>query len=123
MRTLLGIIIGYLVFGVSAVVLFRAAGVDPHGSASVPFVIGSIVYGMAFAALGGVVAVTIARRGALPAVVVALVIALGALASIVALRGHGIGALWSPLAALVLMAPSAAAGGYWWTHRDTRPPS
>ena len=120
MRTLLGVVFGYLVFGISAFVLFRVAGVDPHAPAPTAFIVGSIVYGMAFAALGGVIAVAIGRRGALPSVAVAVIIALGALASIVATRGRGVGALWSPVAALVLMAPSAAGAGSWRARRSAR---
>lgn len=123
MRTVLGIIIGYLVFVASAVALFRAGGVDPHAPATAAFVIGSVAYGMIFAALGGAIAVAVGRRGPLPALVVGGIIAVGALASIVAMRGRGVGALWSPIAALVLMAPSAAIGGIWRTRRAQHPTS
>ena len=47
------------------------------------------------------------------AVAMAVVLAAGAAASLAATLGHG--AVWSQVAALVLMAPSAVLGGWWRT--------
>lgn len=56
MRVVSGVILGYLVFGLSAFALFRITNHDPHAPASTSFEIGSIVYGILFALLAGYVA-------------------------------------------------------------------
>jgi hypothetical protein len=109
-RSILGVFVGYAVFAVSAVVLFHAAGRDPHAQQDATFAAIAIVYGMAFAAAGGLVSGLIAgRRPVVHSAIVAAVLALGALASL--LSRPGAGAIWSQLAAIVLMAPSALLGG------------
>jgi hypothetical protein len=109
-RSILGVFIGYAIFAVSAVVLFHATGRDPHAHQDATFTAIAIVYGMGFAAVGGLVSGLIAgRRPVVHAAIVAAVLALGALASL--LSRPGAGAIWSQVAAIVLMAPSALIGG------------
>lgn len=109
-RKIIGVIVGYLIFAVSAVLLFQIAGRDPHTPAPISFMFVSFVYGAAFAALGGYVASTIAQSGNLTqAVALAIVIALGATISILSQSGKG--AIWSQLGAIFIMAPSALIGG------------
>ena len=72
--------------------------------------LGSIVVGIVFAFLGGYLAARLAGRN--PAghgIAVAAILALGAAISLASAVGHG--AIWSQVAALVLMTPSAAIGG------------
>jgi hypothetical protein len=108
-RSIAGVFVGYAVFAVSAVVLFRAAGRDPHAEQDFLFTTGAIVYGMTFAALGGLIAALVAgRRPVLHAAIVGAVLAVGALVSL--LSRPGAGAIWSQLAAIVLMAPSTVVG-------------
>jgi hypothetical protein len=110
LRGVVGVVAGYLVFGISAGFLFRATGQDPHAPATLAFIVFSTLYGMAFAFLGGFVAATIAGiRSLVPAVAVGTLIAAGAIVSLLARPGSG--EIWSQLAALLLMAPSAIAGG------------
>jgi drug/metabolite transporter (DMT)-like permease len=109
-----GVALGYLVFAVAAVAIFLLTGHDAHGPAGLGFKVGSILYGMAFAAIGGYVATRIARAST-AAVTVGIVIAALAVLSVV-LEGKGFG--WSQLAAVVLMAPSAA-----WAGRLARVPA
>jgi hypothetical protein len=110
-RSFLAVIAGYAVFAVSAGALFRVAGQDPHGEASVPFMIGTTVYGVAFALLGGYVSGWIARRRPLAhGLAVAIVLALGAGVSLFFTLGKG--QVWSQVAALAAMAPAAAFGGW-----------
>jgi hypothetical protein len=109
-RSILGVFVGYAVFAVSAVVLFHAAGRDPHTRQDLLFTAAAILYGMAFAALGGLIAGFIAgRRPVLHAAIVGSVLAVGALASLISRPGAG--AIWSQLAAIFLMAPCALVGG------------
>jgi hypothetical protein len=110
------VLVGYLPFGISAVLLFKLTGRDPHAPAPVGFMLLSTLYGMAFANLSGYLAARLAGRRPLShAIAVTGIIALGALLSIV-LRPVG-GAVWSQLAALILMAPSASLGGLIHRHR------
>ena len=110
-RSVIAVVVGYLVFGVSAVVLFEVSGVDPKATPSVPFAILSTCYGMAFAGAAGFVTATIAARSELRhGATVAGVIAVLATLSLVIERSAG--SVWSQIASLVLMAPAAVAGGY-----------
>lgn len=107
---MLGVIFGYVIFATSAVLLFRLAGRNPHAAQDVPFMIDSIVYGMAFAALGGYMsAATGGGHAKTQGAWVGAIIAIGAMASLAA--SPGADARWSMLGALVLMAPSAVLGG------------
>lgn len=53
MRSLIAIVVGYLVFGINSAILFAASGQDPHLFPTPGFLVCSIVYGAAVAALGG----------------------------------------------------------------------
>ena len=110
LRSIAAVIIGYLVFAVSAVALFRLSGRDPAALQPPSFVVLSVLYGMFFAALGGYIAAAIARRNELlHAGIVAGVLALLAGFSMVAQPGQA--SVWSQVAAVGLMAPSALGGG------------
>jgi len=109
-QSILGVFVGYAVFALSAVVLFRAAGRDSHAQQDLLFTAGAILYGMAFAAVGGLIAALIAgRRPVLHAAIVGVILAAGAFASLVSRPGAG--AIWSQVAAMFLMAPSVFVGG------------
>jgi len=101
---------GYLLFAVSAFALFRISGRDPHQAQDLTFALLSVAWGVAFAFAGGYVAGVIAgRRPRLHGGAVALILALGATASILAQPGKG--SRWSQAAAIALMAPAALVGG------------
>lgn len=106
LRTIVGVIIGYLIFGVSAVLIFRLTGHDPHERASTAFMVGTIVAGIVAALIGGYVAVLIARSKH-AATALAVIITLIAVIS----SAYAKGSLWSNLAAAVLMGPAAKIGG------------
>jgi hypothetical protein len=108
LRTIAGIIVGYLIFAISAYLFFRLEHVDPHAPASLGFEVFAVVYGIVFALLGGYLGTAIAaRRTMWVAVAIAAIMAAGALASLVAT-----GINWSPIAALVFMVPAAVTGGW-----------
>ena len=107
MRSVLGVIVGYLIFAASAVLIFQVSGHDPHEPASTTFMVESIVGGIVAALVGGYVAATIARRQR-AATELALVIAVLAVLSAAFVHGRS---LWSNIAAAVLMAPAAKLGG------------
>ncbi len=120
MRTAIAVIIGYVIFGGSAVVLFRVAGVDPHAPPPPRFLVFSIAYGVAFALIGGYVAGWIGRRrDLLCGVIVAAFVAIGAAISMIARPGAG--ALWSQIAGLILFAPASLLGDWIRRHGITAP--
>jgi hypothetical protein len=119
LRSILGVVTGYMVFAVSGFALFHITGQPPHGEASPLFMIGATVYGVAFALFGGYLSGWIAgRRPLIHAVAMAVILALGAAVSLAATIGKG--AIWSQVCAVALMAPAAAAGG-WLRQRITNP--
>jgi hypothetical protein len=76
-----------------------------------PIMLASIAFGMVFALLGGYVAAWLAQRRPLAhGVAVAAVLQLGAAISLLSAPGKG--SIWSQVAALTLMAPCAALGGW-----------
>jgi hypothetical protein len=110
-RSVLAVIIGYLIFAVSAFAFFQISGQPPRQAAPVPIMVGSIAFGMVFALLGGFVAAWLARRQPFAhGAAVAVVLALGAAISLLNTLGNG--AVWSQVAALALMAPCAVFGGW-----------
>jgi hypothetical protein len=111
LRAFLAVLVGYLIFGFSAVLLFQLAHVDPHQQPGIGFMIGSTVYGVVFAIAAGFTAAHIAgKRKLLNAGVVACIIALLALVSIFA--QPGLPSYWSQIAAIVFMAPASILGGW-----------
>jgi hypothetical protein len=107
-----------MIFALSGFLLFQVSGQPPHGEASVPFMIGATLYGMAFALCGGYVGGLVAgRRPLVHATAVAALLALVAAMSLISTLGKG--AIWSQVCALVLMAPSAVVGG-WLRERSVR---
>jgi peptidoglycan/LPS O-acetylase OafA/YrhL len=110
-RSVLAVLAGYLIFALSAFAFFQISGQPPHQAAPTPFMLGSIVFGMVFALLGGYVAARVARRRPLAhGLAVGCVLALGAVVSLIGTYGKG--AVWSQVAALALMAPCAVIGGW-----------
>ncbi|HEX6965339.1 MAG TPA: hypothetical protein VF166_06040 [Gemmatimonadaceae bacterium] len=111
MRTVLGVVLGYALFAVSAVALFRLSGHDPHVSASFAFESFTIAYGILFAGAAGYLAtLVVARRDLRAAGMVAGILALVAFVSLVARPGAG--AIWTQLSAVVLFAPTVVLGGW-----------
>ena len=110
MKSILAVLVGYLVFGVAAILLFLVSGVDPRQDPELGFRIWSTSYGVFFALAGGYVAARIAgKKEILHASAVACILAVIATVSLVAQPGHA--SLWSQIAALGFMPPAAILGG------------
>lgn len=108
MRVASGVIIGYLVFAGSAVLLFRVTHQNPHASASTTFELAAVVYGILFALLGGYIASLIGGRDdAMASKLMAILLAAVAVVSMIA--AHVVA--WSQVAALAFMTPSTLIGG------------
>ena len=107
LRSIVAVILGYIVFAVSAALLFQSLGVNPHAPQSPAFMAGTAVFGMVFAFLGGLLAARLAPgRPGWHAGLVSVLIAAGATASLFA--SPATDATWSQWAALLLMAPAAS---------------
>jgi len=108
LRAIAGIVVGYLIFAVPSFSLFRVAHQDPHAPAPVSLELIAIVFGILVAALGGYVGTAISgKRAWWVALTIAAILAAGAISSLIAK-----GVSWSPVAALLCMAPAAVAGGW-----------
>ncbi len=121
LRSAFAIAAGDAIFGLTAVLLFRAGGRDPHSPAPMEFMVASVAVGVVAAAIGGWVTAAIASHHRREhAAVLGILIASGALISLV-LR-PGTGAIWTQIAAVVLMAPAALAGSWpWWSKSANSP--
>jgi hypothetical protein len=113
LRLIAGIVVGYLLFAFTAVVIF--IGRDPHAPAEPAVMVGTIGAGLIGAFVGGYVGAIVAQRRELTAgLVIGAIIAVGATVSLLAQPGSG--AQWSQLAAF-FMAPVAVLGSYIRTRR------
>ena len=109
LRSIGAVAAGYVIFAMSAVLLFQMSGRAPHQAQPIGFEIASVVWGCVFALVAGWLTARIAPRNpTVHAAILAGVIALGAAASLIADLS---GAKWSQIAALVVMAPCAWIGG------------
>ena len=113
LRSVVAVLAGYLVFATSAFAVFRLSGRAPHAPAPLPFMLLTVASGVVFAAVGGYLAGWLAGRRP---VAMAVVLAAGAVASLVATLGHG--AVWTQVTALLFMAPSAVLGGWLCARRE-----
>src|SRR5574338_1382807 len=108
LRSIVAVAAGYLIFAMSAVLLFQMSGRAPHQPQPLAFEIASVAWGCVFALVAGWLTARIAaRQPVFHAGILAGVIALGALGSLVAAAG----AKWTQIAALLVMAPCAWLGG------------
>ena len=108
LRVALGILAGDLLFAGLSVLTFHVLGQDPHEFATTKVIVGTAALGALFAVGGGYLAATIARQApVLAGLGVAVLIALGAVTSVLVARPASI---WSQVAAAVVMAPAAVGG-------------
>ncbi len=116
MRTISGVILGYLLFAVPVFLLFRVTHQDPHAPTVMGFEIAAILVGVFFALFAGYWGTMIAcRSDMLVAVIVAVIMAAMAILSMIAK-----GVSWSPVSALVLMVPAELVGGYVRARKERR---
>jgi hypothetical protein len=117
-REVLAGLAGFIFFNVASVLLFVLSGYDPHAAVSRRFQVGSIVAGVAFGFIAGIIVAWISPLSSLrPALIVALTVIVFAIMSLLT-SGSGEG--WSQIAAILLMAPAIVAGAQW---RSRRKPS
>jgi peptidoglycan/LPS O-acetylase OafA/YrhL len=110
-RSVAAVLLGYLVFALSAVALFHVSGRDPYAPASTVFMVLTTLYGMVFAGLSGFLAAWISKRWKFEhAFAVACLIAVVGAISAFATLGHG--SLWTQVVAVLIIAPMAMVVGY-----------
>lgn len=108
-RNILGIIAGYLVFAISAVLWFNLTGHPPHEAAPLIFEVETLLYGLFFSLLAGLILQLIVTRHTLGMnYILAAVIFIGALTSLLFSGGSH----WTQWMTLVIFAPASVLGGY-----------
>jgi hypothetical protein len=109
LRNILGLIAGYAIFVIAAVLLFQLSGVDPHSDPSISFLLGVIACGIVSSITGGFVAQQISKDKKLTVnYILALIIAGFATFSYFKTTGNH----YSQIAAIFLFAPFSILGGY-----------
>lgn len=110
LRSVRAIVAGYLVFGISAGLLFGVSGQDPHVLPSRGFLAFAVGYAIVFSSLAGWTAAALApKRPALHAAAVAIIITVIALVSLVLHMPTA--SAWSEIVVIVT-AWNAAVSGY-----------
>jgi hypothetical protein len=108
LRNILAIILGYATFVISAVLLFKLSGIDPHQEPSIGFMIASGIFGMVFSFAGGFVTQLFSKSGMLVVnYVLGFIIASFAAFSMIKTSGNH----YSQIAAIFLFAPASVIGG------------
>jgi len=110
LRSILAVITGYIVFALSAALVFGLSGQKPHADASSAFKTLAIVVGTAFAIAGGYLAATIARKSHV-AHATALAILLASIAAWSIHASPVKDPIWTQVSAIFFMAPGAILGG------------
>ncbi len=109
-RGIISVLVGYLVFALSAV-LFQILNIDPHSDPTTGFMTLSILYGLLFSFVGGLLTQLISKTGRLNVnYVLALFLAGFAAISYVATTGNH----YSQIAAIFLSAPCTILGGWYY---------
>lgn len=113
LRSVAAVLMGYLLFAISAFAFFRLSGHEPHAPAAVAFMIASVLYGLFFSVLGGYVAAAVAGEGKYEIehafAVATLIAAIGAASLIAESPAES---KWTQLSAILIVAPAAIVGGY-----------
>ncbi|QKJ29564.1 hypothetical protein HQ865_07295 [Mucilaginibacter mali] len=113
-RKIFGVIAGYLIFAVSAVVLFHSAGLDPHKPQSTGFELLTGVYGLFFSVLAGIVLQSIAHTRSLTVnyVLAGMMAGFAALSMLMSGGSH-----WTQWMAILIFAPASLVGGWFYLRR------
>jgi hypothetical protein len=106
-RKIVGVILGYIIFAVSAVALFKLSGQAPHADPTIIFAILTTVYGAVFSFIAGLIAQLIAKTTDLKInYVLAFIMAGFATFSLIKTNGNH----WTQLLAIFVFAPASVLG-------------
>jgi len=114
-RQISGVIVGYAIFVISSIFLFRFSEVNPHAEASKLFMVCTFVYGTVFSFISGLVAQLIAKTKNLKVNYVLFVIMTGFATFSLFKSG---GSSWTQLLAIFVFAPVSVLGGLFWIKRS-----
>lgn len=109
LRNIGGVIVGYLIFAVSAVSLFSIAGIDPHADAGLETMTMVILFGAAFAFVSGYVAKLLVSTKTMTANFVLAFIMAGFAAFSLFMSS---GSHYTQVAAMFAFAPMSLIGGF-----------
>ena len=108
-RNIAAVIVGYLIFAVSAVMLFNLSGIDPLAETGLMTKFGVVVFGCVFSFIGGYVAKLIAAANTLTVNIV-LAVLMAAFAAFSFFKSPG--EHYTQIAAIFLFAPASILGGF-----------
>ena len=111
MRSIIAVLVGFLMFSVGAVLLFNVTGRPPDIWPGAPFATFAIVYGGVFALLAGYIAARLAPRAPLLHAAAMAVLLLGVSAGSYLIQPPG-ASPWSLIATILVSSPAALLGGY-----------
>jgi hypothetical protein len=118
LRNIVAIVLGYAIFVISALLLFKLSGIDPHQEPSVGFIIVSIIFGLVFSFAGGFVTQLLSKPGSLVVnYFLAFIIASFAVFSMIKTSGN----YYSQIVAIFLFAPASVIGGLIYLRKAKRP--
>ncbi|MEO7977300.1 hypothetical protein [Flavobacterium sp.] len=117
MRQVLGVIIGYAIFVISSIFLFRFSGINPHADTSQLFMVMTFVYGTIFSFISGLVTQLIAKTKNLKVNYVLFIIMAG-FATFSLFKSSG--SSWTQLLAIFLFAPASVIGGLFWIKKSKK---
>ena len=107
-RNILSIIVGYVIFVITALALFKFSGVKPHADPTTVFVILTAIYGAVTSFIAGLVTQIIAQVKTLKInYILAFIIAGFATFSLFKSDGNH----WTQLLAIFIFAPASILGG------------
>lgn len=107
-RNIAAVIAGYLIFAVSAVLLFNLSGIDPHAETGLMTKFGVVIFGCVFSFIGGYIAKLIAAANSL-SVNIVLAVLMAAFAAFSFFESPG--EHYTQIAAIFLFAPASLIGG------------
>ncbi|HUI31176.1 MAG TPA: hypothetical protein VLX91_13270 [Candidatus Acidoferrales bacterium] len=114
LRNIISVLLGYLVYALSAVLLYQLPHIDPHANPATRFLIFSILYGLLFSFIGGFLTQLLSKSSNLKInYVLALILAGFAAISYVMTTGNH----YSQIASILLFAPSSLIGGWYFLKR------
>jgi hypothetical protein len=107
-RNIAAVVVGYLVFAVSALLLFKLGGIDPHAEAGIGTMLLVVAFGAIFSFVAGFVAKVIAasRTLSINVALAALMFAFAAFSSLQSTGDH-----YTQFAAMFIFAPVSILGG------------
>ncbi len=113
-RKILSILVGYILFVVTSILLFKISGQDPHQPSTLNFQLLTALYGALFSFLSGLVVPVIARTKTINLnYILAFIIAGFASFSLIKSEGSH----WSQLFAILIFAPASIFGGLFYNRR------